>query len=154
MFAVVAGLLVWIVLRTLPSSDDDATPGNRSLTGTFRSTNEDLGQWTLHPTACLDGHERGFQGIAFQFPTGSPIEEIRVDTAREGDNVVEVRLADSKGTVFRVRERECAKMDGTIDRTNLEINGRPQYRLKGNTHFSCPKQGLQGDAEYDGCLPQ
>jgi hypothetical protein len=153
--AFVGGLaaLLWYIPKHA-SSEEDISFTNRSLTGTFRSTNKDLGQWTLQPTACLDGHERGFQGIAFQFPIGSPIEEIRVDTAREGDNVVEVRLADSKGTVFRVRERECQKMDGTIDRTNLEINGRPQYRLKGNTHFSCPKQGLQGDAEYDGCLPQ
>jgi hypothetical protein len=143
-----------VLMARCHATDEGPDPFvNKSLKGTFHSTNKELGEWTLTPSACLSGRDRGFEGIAFLFPAGGPVEEIRVDTARQGDNVVEVRLADRKGTVTRFRERECQVMSGAIEQANIEI-GRPMVHLKGNTRFSCPAQGLSGDAEFDGCLPR
>jgi hypothetical protein len=157
LFTGLAGFLV--LLAVAPTvcrvTDQGENPfANKSLKGSFHSANKELGEWTLTPGACLSGSERGFEGVAFLFPAGAPVEEIHVDTAREGDNVVEIRLADRTGTVARYRERECQVMDGVIDRTNVVVNGRHMFRLKGNTRFSCPAQGLSGSAEFDGCLPQ
>ena len=94
-----AGMIGWAIYEVskISSSTDGAvaeTFTNKSLQGTFTSTNNRLGHWTLSPTSCLTGRELGFQGISFQFAVGSPVEEIRLDTARHGDNVVDVRLAD------------------------------------------------------------
>jgi hypothetical protein len=152
------GFLVAICLNECRSSSArERSPSfsltNRSLTGTFRSTNAKLGAWTLSPAHCVSGRERGFVGVAFDFAPGSPVEEIRLDAAREGDNVVEVRLADRAGTVYRVRERECEAITGRTEQSNITLNGRPLLRLVGNNHFACAAQGLYGDATYDGCLP-
>src|SRR5262245_7814939 len=103
-FGALGGLLYWLPARL---HDPDFNFEHKSLQGSVRSTNKELGTWNLSPTGCVAGRELGFEGIAFQFAAGSPVEEIRVDSAREGDNVVEVRLADRKGTHYRVREREC-----------------------------------------------
>jgi len=132
----------------------DKTSPSKGLVGSFSSTNEQLGIWTLSPTACISGRERGFQGIAFDFPMGGPIEEVRIDVARKGDHVVEVRLADRHGTVYRVRERECETIAGSVDQQHIDVAGRQMVRLRGHTKFACPSQGLKGEATFDGCLPE
>jgi hypothetical protein len=145
-------LCLWLIPKSLGVSDDISLV-NKSLAGRFQSTNERLGRWTLTPTRCLSGIERGMNGLVFVFGNGQPVEEIRVDTAREGDNVVEVRMADRQGSVYRVRERECKVIEGSITTTHITVNGEPIERLVGNMHFSCPAEGLEGTASFDGCIP-
>lgn len=127
---------------------------NKKLESTFRSTNETLGNWESKAITCVHGKERGFEGIAFGFDAESPVEAIHLDTARNGDNVVEVRLADDSGTRLRVRERDCEVITGSIKQSNVTINNRHMFRLSGQIEFKCPKRGLSGRAEFEGCLPQ
>lgn len=127
---------------------------NTRLEGEFDSSNETLGSWQVSPNRCLDGRELGFEGLAFFFPTGSPVDSIRIDTARDGDNLIEVRLDDRTGTTYRVHEAECEAIDGTSSATHVEINHRRMYRLKGKIHFSCPKHRIEGWASFSGCLPE
>lgn len=127
---------------------------NTALSGSFTSSNQKLGEWTLTPSQCLAGRELGFQGIAFLFGAGEPVEDIRIDTARWGDNIVEVRLADRSGTTYRVREAECKVIEGTIVKKNVSLNGRPMHRLNGDINFECPDHGLSGKASFSGCLPE
>ncbi len=127
---------------------------NTLLEGELDSTNATLGSWQVSPSRCVDGRELGFHGIAFFFPAGSPVDSLRIDTERDGDNVVEVRLDDRAGTTYRVHEAECETIDGTTTATHVEINHRRMYRLKGKIHFSCPKHQLDGWARFSGCLPE
>jgi hypothetical protein len=127
---------------------------NKKLESTFKSTNEKLGTWEAKAVTCVHGKERGFEGLAFGFDAESPVEAIHLDTARNGDNVVEVRLADETGTRLRVRERDCEVITGSIKQSNVSINNRHMFRLTGNIEFRCPKHGLSGQAEFEGCLPQ
>ncbi len=156
------GVAVGVVALTNPSLlagllSGDGSKGafkNRLLEGTFRASSETLGTWTVSPRRCVDGKERGFVGLAYIFAAGDPVDEIRIDTARDGDNVVEVRLADGKGTKLRVRERDCRIITGRITRRNVSINGRHMFRLEGETRFNCPQAKISGEARFDGCLPQ
>lgn len=127
---------------------------NKKIEGTFESSNDKLGTWKISPVKCLYGKERGFQGVWFGFGAGSPVEEIRVDNERKNDNVIEFRLADRSGTIYRVREKECKVITGDLKGTNVSLNDRHMLRLKGNIHFDCPSQKVKGTAEFDGCLPQ
>lgn len=127
---------------------------NSQLEGQFESSNETLGSWTVSPSRCVDGRELGFDGIAFFFPAGSPVASIRIDTARDGDNVIEVHLDDRNGTTYRVHEAECETIDGSSAATHVEINHRRMFRLKGKIHYACPKHGIDGWARFSGCLPE
>jgi len=146
--------LVELGLEGPGSSEISGSFRNEPVQGRFRSTNDAVGTWDLAPQECVAGRERGFEGIAFVFGAGDPVEEIRLDTARQGDNVVEVRLADREGPVHRVREAECDEIGGRIDRTNVELNGRHMLRLEGNVRFDCPEHSLSGRASFSGCLPE
>jgi hypothetical protein len=129
---------------------------NKPLEGTFRSLGPphepDLGSWQIEPTSCMDGKERGFDGIIFAFRTG-PVREIRVDSSRPNDNIVEIRLADANPNPPRFQERDCKKIAGTIRRSSVVLNGRHMYRLAGSFEIDCPEHGLSGTAVFDGCLP-
>lgn len=131
-----------------------AVLAGRELVGSFSAGNKELGEWTLAPIGCLDGTERGFKGVVFTFPNGAPVEELRLDNSRDGDNVVEVRLADRHGTVYRVREAECESVTGSVVVEHLEVNGRPMRSIEGEISFACAAQGLKGHATFDGCLPR
>lgn len=125
----------------------------KEVQASFTSTNKQLGTWSLSATGCLAGVERGFEGVVFTFANDSPVEEIRVDDARAGDNVVEVRLADKSGTAYRVRERECESIQGRVEAEYIDVNGRPMRQIAGEVSFACAKEGLAGKAVFDGCLP-
>lgn len=126
---------------------------NVKVEGTFTSTNPELGEWTVAPTSCVDGKERGFEGMAFGFDEGA-VKELRVDSALEGHNIVEVHMADKAGTVYRALEPDCETITGSVTRSNVTINDRHMFRLVGNLEFRCSKDGLEGRADFDGCLPQ
>jgi hypothetical protein len=125
---------------------------NKKLESNFKSTSEKLGTWEAKAISCVHGKERGFEGMAFGFDANSPVEAIHLDTARNGDNVVEVRLADESGTRLRLRERDCEVITGSIKQSNVTLNDRHMFRLTGQIEFRCP--GLSGQAEFEGCLPQ
>jgi hypothetical protein len=126
---------------------------NKKLEGSFSSTNEKLGDWTLAPSSCVHGKERGFEGIAFGFD-GGKVKEIRLDSAVEGNNLIEVHMADKAGTVYRALEPECENISGEINQSNVTINDRHMFRLTGYIEFQCSKDGLRGRADFEGCLPQ
>ena len=125
---------------------------NVLLEGTFESSSEKYGEWSLSPVSCVDGGERGFDGIAFGFADG-PIRELRLDGAQEGNNIVELHMADETATVYRVFERECAEITGVVRSTNVILNGRRMARLTGHIEYDCPQRGIRGQARFDGCLP-
>lgn len=127
---------------------------NVPVEGRFRSTNDTLGHWQLQPVSCLDGSEAGFDGILFHFASGSPVEQISIDASRDGDNVVEVRLADRSGTKYRVHEHECKEITGQVERTHVSLRGHDMMHVKGWIRYDCPEQGLSGQAKVDGCLPE
>jgi hypothetical protein len=152
--AIVIAVLFPELYRGAFSGEDTLSElANDPIDGSFRSTGKTLGTWNLVPNGCLDGQERGFEGIVFVFAGGDPIEDIRIDTSRDGDNVVEVRLADQEGTKLRAREGQCRTISGSITRTNVTYNGRPMRRLKGTTRIDCPTLGLTGETRFSGCLP-
>jgi hypothetical protein len=142
------------------------------VTGEFSANHPELGTWTVRPTSCEDGREYGFQGILFRFtlPPGPPVtpeapvpaapsrtpatgpEEIRLDLARTGDNVIELRYPDRDGTVRRVRERECASITGALERTETG-EGQPA-KVNGKGSIDCPAFGLRGTFEVAVCRPE
>lgn len=142
-----------------------------TVSGEFSANHPELGTWTIRPTACEDGREYGFQGLLLRFtlPPAVPVtpeapppavpsrtpatgpEEIRLDLARTGDNVIELRYPDRDGTVRRVRERECAAITGSLTRTESE--GGPT-KVRGSGSIDCPAFGLRGRFEVVGCIPR
>src|SRR5688572_1025581 len=60
---------------------------NAKLEGSFSASGGKLGEWTVTPSRCLDGKERGFEGMLFVFEDG-PVRELRLDTTRKKQNVV------------------------------------------------------------------
>ena len=155
LFAGVAAMVLWPRPPTrFEREEAELLARPRSLTGSFHSTNDGLGRWTLSPSACLGGFERGFFGIAFLFPAGSPVEEIRLDATEKEDQVIEIHPSDRKGTVTRFRQRECDAIEADLDQTYVTVGGRRMLHEKGSAHFSCPKLGISGDATFEGCLPQ
>lgn len=127
---------------------------NKKIEGKFNSTNETLGTWEIEPTSCVHGKERGFEGIAFGFGNSSPVQALHIDTARNGDNLVEIRLANSEGTKLLVHEKDCKVITGSIRQSNVTLNDRHMFRMIGSMSFDCPASGISGHAEFDGCLPQ
>jgi len=126
---------------------------NKVIEGSFTSSREKFGEWDIAPVSCVDGKERGFEGIAFGFGPG-PIHEIRRDSAQEGNNTIELHMADTDATVYRVFEPQCTTLTGDIHRSNVTINNRHMFRLVGAVEFDCPEAGIRGRATFDGCLPQ
>src|SRR5688572_24001357 len=124
---------------------------NAELAGSFSASGGKLGDWTITPTGCLDGKERGFEGMLFVFEEG-PVRELRIDTTRKRQNVVSVHLDDEKGSVVQLRERDCQVIDGERHVSNRQLNGRDMRRLRGKVRIVCP--GLKGQAKFDGCLPE
>jgi hypothetical protein len=149
-------------------------PEQDRLDGEFSADHPELGTWKVKPVSCESGQAYGFQGVLFRFalppappapaeaaaqpapppntPT-TPPEEIRIDVAREGDNVVELRYPDRAGTTRRYRERECASMTGNITQAAVNDNVGPRFRLTGELTISCPAFKLEGHATFAGCLP-
>lgn len=163
------GLIVIVIALSACKRVDD--PADNVLAAEFSANHPELGTWTARPTGCEDGRDYGFKGIVFRFalparppapaeaPAATPPsripatapEEIRLDLARNGDNVIELRYPDRDGTVRRVRERECASITGAVHRTERGPS-RP-VRVRGTGSFECPAFGLRGRFEVDGCLP-
>ncbi|MDB4991607.1 MAG: hypothetical protein JWN04_6785 [Myxococcaceae bacterium] len=126
---------------------------NTSLEGSFTSTGGQLGTWTIHPSSCLDGHERGFQGTLLAFDSG-PVKELRIETVRKKQKLVSVYLDDEKGSVVQLRAGDCDAVTAETHTSNVELNGLDMRRLRGSLTVSCARAGLTGHAEFDGCLPQ
>jgi hypothetical protein len=124
---------------------------NTSLQGSFTAKGGKLGTWTVTPSRCLDGKERGFEGMLFVFDEG-PVKELRIDTSRKKHNTLSVHLDDESGSVVQLRERDCQSIRGETHVSNRTLNGRPMRRLRGNLRIICP--GLEGQATFDGCLPE
>jgi hypothetical protein len=124
---------------------------NASLKGSFTAKGGKLGTWTVTPTRCMDGKERGFEGMLFVFDEG-PVKELRIDTSRKKHNTVSVHLDDETGSVVQLRERDCQTLRGEVHASNRTLNGRPMRRLRGNVRIVCP--ALEGQATFDGCLPE
>lgn len=141
------------------------------MSGEFAANHPELGTWSVRPIGCEDGRAYGFQGILFRFslparpaqppeapppspPSRTPSvppEEIRLDLARNGDNVIELRYPDRDATVRRIRERECASITGTLNRK--ERGPTDPVRLRGSGTVDCPAFGLRIQFDVDGCLP-
>jgi hypothetical protein len=121
---------------------------NAKLEGSFTASGGKLGTWTVTPSGCLDGKERGFEGMLFVFEEG-PVRELRIDTARKKQNTVSVHLDDESGSVVQLRERECQVISGERHVSNRQLDGRDMRRLRGNVRIVCP--GLKGQARFDGC---
>ncbi|MBL0214386.1 MAG: hypothetical protein IPQ07_10915 [Myxococcales bacterium] len=156
-----------------PSSEVDWLNKPETMTGAFSANHAELGTWKVAPIGCEDGREYGFQGVLFRFalppappptaeatPPGPPSrtpamppEEIRLDMARDGDNVIELRYPDRDATVRKVRERECAAFTGSMVRHELDPSGKP-VRLVGKGIVDCPAFGLHVSFDVDGCLPK
>jgi hypothetical protein len=160
------------------SSGDDTPPESdwatrrETLTGEFTANHPELGTWKIVPISCEDGHDYGFQGALFRFalppaapptaeatpppaPTRTPTvppEEIRLDMARDGDNVLELHYPDRDSTVRKIRERECASFAGSMVRHELGPVG--PVRLVGKGTVDCPAFGLHIAFDVDGCLPK
>lgn len=148
---IAAGAGVFIYLRW--DFDDSWPEPGEGLSGSFRlAKGEHRAAWQAMPTTCVDGKERGFEGIAFEFSTGA-VTAVRIDTSRAGDNTVEVHFADPGRPPVIAREGDCNRIDGSIRRSNYVLNGRHMYRLTGTIRADCPKQGITGHATFDGCLP-
>jgi hypothetical protein len=124
---------------------------NTTLEGSFSGSGDKLGDWTVTPSGCLDGKERGFEGILFVFEDG-PVKELRVDTSRKKHNTISVHLDDAKASVVQLRERDCKVIDGERHVSSRTLNGRNMRRLRGHVRIVCP--GLEGQAKFDGCLPE
>lgn len=159
--------------KKIESSGESSSAASEVMSGEFTANHTELGTWTVRPIGCEDGREYGFQGILFRFPLParpaqppeapppspsppsrtppSPPEEIRLDLARDGDNVIELRYPDRDATVRRIRERECASFTGTLRR--LERGPTGPVRLRGSGTVDCPAFGLRVRFEVDGCLP-
>lgn len=161
------------LLPLLAACKKDPDGSRNVLVGEFTANHAELGTWKATPTACEDGQAYGFKGILFRFslpaappatpeapaaaapapsrtPT-TPPEEIRLDLARDGDNVIELRYPDREGTVRRVRERECASITGSLVRTERG-EGQP-VPVRGKGALDCPAFGLRAAFEVDGCVP-
>jgi hypothetical protein len=145
--------IIWVPAFWKFGETITSKPEESFVKGSFQSTNQELGSWSLTPERCLDGSARSMEGLVFLFGANQPVEEIRIDTTRDGDNVVAVHLADRAGTVFRVREKECSVITGSAERSHQRFNQRPRVRLKGELRFDCPDLGLKGEASFSGCLP-
>ena len=124
---------------------------NTTLEGSFSGSGGKLGTWTLTPTGCLDGKERGFEGMLFVFEDG-PVKELRVNASPRKHDSVSVHLNDAKGSVIQLRERDCKVIDGERHMSSRSLNGRNMRRLRGHVRIVCP--GLEGQAKFDGCLPE
>lgn len=169
----------WLVVIALigcrketPSSEVDWLNKPETMTGEFTANHAELGTWKIAPIGCEDGREYGFQGVLFRFalpsappptaeatPPGPPSrtpalppEEVRLDMAREGDNVIELRYPDRDATVRKVRERECASFTGSMVRHELGPTG--PVRMVGSGTVDCPAFGLHVRFDVDGCLPK
>lgn len=123
---------------------------NASLEGSFSASGK-LGTWTVTPSSCLDGKERGFEGMLFVFEEG-PVKELRVDTSRKKHNLVSLHMDDESSSVVQLRERDCQTIRGEKHVSSRVLNGREMRRLRGSVRIVCP--GLQGQARFDGCLPE
>jgi hypothetical protein len=133
--------------------DPMAAVTNKKLEGSFSADHPDIGTWSLTPTSCESGRDHGFVGMLYRFDAGAPIQELRIDVARDGDNLIEIHYPDRDATVKRIREAECATIGGSITQQNVSLNGRPMVRLVGVSELDCPDFKLKGHAEFDGCLP-
>lgn len=106
----------------------------------------------IRATGCLSGIERGFEGLVFQFPATSPIREVWVDTAREGDNVVVAHYADTTRSPLSIDEADCEFMRGSHEVNRSFYEGRERHSLRGYTRFSCKNAaGLEGSFSFVGC---
>ena len=130
-----------------------AAKGVRStqLEGSFTASGGKLGAWTVTPTRCHEGKERGFEGVVFTFEDG-PVKQLRVDTTRKKQHSVSVQLDDAKSSVVQLRERECQVLSGERHVSNRQLDGQSVRRLRGSVRIVCP--GLKGQARFDGCLPE
>lgn len=125
----------------------------QTLEGRFEARSAEVGTWSLRPKRCLSGRERGFEGVAFLFAPGDPVEELRLDAATDGDNAIVVHLRERPGRPFQVREGACKHIKGQVAQQNQVRNGRPMTRLEGRVSFACPAAGIEGEARFSGCLP-
>ncbi len=167
-----AGHLLVVGLALVLGGGCRTADGPQHVRGEFAADHPELGTWTATPIACEDGQAYGFVGIVFRFalPASSPTaeappppvgtasrtpttqpEEIRLDLARNGDNVIELRYPDRDGTVRRVRERECAAITGSLNRR--EFDGGV-VRVRGQGRLDCPAFRLRASFDVDGCLPR
>lgn len=124
---------------------------NTQLEGSFTASGGELGAWTVSPSRCLEGKERGFEGVLFMFEDG-PVKELRVDLTRKKQSSVSVRLDDEESSLVQLRERDCQVLSGERRVSNRLLNGRNVRRLRGSVRIVCP--GLKGQARFDGCLPE
>ncbi|MCA9671570.1 MAG: hypothetical protein KC503_38495 [Myxococcales bacterium] len=142
------------IMRLFSSAGMMSAFKNKKIEGSFSSkNNKTVGSWTLAPKACVAGKERGFHGMAFSFAPEAPVDEVRLHMRGNGRDIVEVRMADEKGTRIRVHERHCKVVTGQVRRSNVTINGRHMYRLSGWVRYDCPRAHIKGKASFDGCLP-
>lgn len=123
------------------------------LAGSFRADHAALGSWQLTPTRCLSGRERGFEGVLFQFASGSALRELRIDMERPGDARIELQFFEPSKPPVRMAQRECERIDGKTDARVVVINGRDMDLLTGELHVACAGRGLTGDVVFAGCLP-
>lgn len=140
-------LLVLLPMRCGPAVK------RQTLDGRFTARSVAVGTWSLRPRRCLSGRERGFEGVAFLFAPGDPVEELRLDATTDGDNAIVVHLRESPGRPFQVREGACKHIKGQVTQHNQMRNGRPMTRLEGSVSFECPAAGIEGEARFSGCLP-
>jgi hypothetical protein len=148
--AVAVGITAAVARYTGKRVEGDASRqgSNASLAGSFSASGAKLGTWTVSPSRCLDGHERGFEGVLFVFDEG-PVKELRIDTARKKHNTISVHLNDEGGSVVQLRERECQLVSAERRAGSPQSNGRPVRRSRGSVRIVCPQ--LKGQATFDGC---
>jgi hypothetical protein len=124
------------------------------IKGSFSANHESVGSWTLQPSKCLSGVERGFRGVVLQFAAGSAIRELRLDDEREGDNVVQFLFFDPNRAPVSIREKDCVEISGQTVLRIWDVNDRRVEEVdQGDLKLDCPPLQLRGHVYYKGCWP-
>jgi hypothetical protein len=122
--------------------------GKASLTGSFSASGGKLGTWTVSPSRCLDGKERGFEGLLFVFEDG-PVKELRIDTARKSQSTVSVLLGDERASLIKLRERDCQRVSVKRLASNRRQPPKARAVQTGSVLIACAE--LKGQAAFESC---
>lgn len=145
----VAFIPLFLVPILFRSSEDRL--GDSYLKGSISADHPSIGTWTLAPDRCLSGQERGFDGIVFNFPAGSPIRELRLTRAEPGQHWLDLYLVDPKQPPVRIAESECEKIESEYRVFNVRDGGRRMEFLRGTDDVQCKLYGLKAHFAYNGC---
>ena len=113
--------------------------------GQFQSEGNELGTWTLVPTACRSGQRMGFHGVLLGVPDD---DEHLVRVARDPATGALVVSARKPGT-DQVGVFSGCDLEGELHQTNTSVN--EIWGMEGSISIECPDDDFSGQATFSDC---